>query len=266
MKIFVIDQARCNGCFGCQIACKDEHCGNDWPGYQRPQPETGHFWCRVDQTTHGQIPKVKVEYKPLICNHCDDPACAQIAAVTKRSDGLVVIDPDKAIGHRELVDACPYGAIYYNAELDLPQKCDGCAHLVDAGEIPHCVDLCIPEALRFGEEEDFASQLADAVTLPAQAGCKPRVYYLNSPGLFIAGEVYDSQTDEVIIGATITLDLPDNTALQTTSDDFGDFWFRSLRPGMYTLAISAEGYRGIEGIAVSLDKSTNIGAFDLAVS
>ena len=30
MKTFVFDAARCNGCFNCQIACKDEHCGNDW--------------------------------------------------------------------------------------------------------------------------------------------------------------------------------------------------------------------------------------------
>jgi tetrathionate reductase subunit B len=29
MKALVIDMNRCNGCYNCQIACKDEHVGND---------------------------------------------------------------------------------------------------------------------------------------------------------------------------------------------------------------------------------------------
>ena len=51
-KVFIFDHDYCNGCFGCQIACKDEHCGNDWMPYQKPQPELGHFWCKTLQTTH----------------------------------------------------------------------------------------------------------------------------------------------------------------------------------------------------------------------
>ncbi|MDR2197517.1 MAG: carboxypeptidase regulatory-like domain-containing protein [Coriobacteriales bacterium] len=266
MKVFVIDQARCNGCFACQIACKDEHCGNDWPGYQRPQPETGHFWCRVAQTTHGQIPKVTLEYQPLLCNHCDDPACAAAApdVVNKRPDGLVSIDLKAARGCRELVDACPYGAIYYNEELELPQKCDGCAHLVDAGEIPHCVDMCVPEALRFGEEEDFAAELAHAKTLPSKGGAKPRVYYLNAPGLFIAGDVYDAVRDEVLVGATVSLTCPDGRILSTVTDDFGDFWFRRLEAGAYRLAIEAAGYQILTDVDVLLERSLNVGSFALA--
>ena len=44
MKVFVIDVNECSGCYQCQIACKDEHCGNDWTPYTKPQPEWGHFW------------------------------------------------------------------------------------------------------------------------------------------------------------------------------------------------------------------------------
>ena len=29
----VIDVERCENCNNCFLACKDEHCGNDWPGY-----------------------------------------------------------------------------------------------------------------------------------------------------------------------------------------------------------------------------------------
>ncbi len=37
MKALVIDITRCNGCHNCQIACKDEHVGNDWTPYAKPQ-------------------------------------------------------------------------------------------------------------------------------------------------------------------------------------------------------------------------------------
>ena len=64
-KVFAIDVAKCNGCYGCQIVCKDEHCGNDWRPYAAPQPETGQFWMRIDEKTRGQVPVVKVSYTPV---------------------------------------------------------------------------------------------------------------------------------------------------------------------------------------------------------
>ena len=104
MKVFVFDAARCNGCCGCQIVCKDEHCGNDWMPYAKPQPMTGHFWCKVDQVVHGQAPVVKIEYTPRMCNHCDNAPCKAAApdAVYQREDGLVIIDPIKAKGNKAL--------------------------------------------------------------------------------------------------------------------------------------------------------------------
>ncbi|NTU89020.1 MAG: oxidoreductase, partial [Actinobacteria bacterium] len=64
MKVFVFDIEKCNGCYGCQIACKDEHAGNEWMPYAKPQPNTGQFWMRVKEKDHGQFPKVRVEYTP----------------------------------------------------------------------------------------------------------------------------------------------------------------------------------------------------------
>lgn len=264
MKVFVIDQKYCNGCYGCQIACKDEHCGNDWMPYQRPQPETGHFWMKLQETTHGQVPKVRVEYRPYMCQHCDDPKCAVCDAVSKRPDGLVSIDPERAVGRRDIMEACPYGAVYWNDELDIPQKCDGCAHLVDAGEVPHCVELCATGALRFGEEEDFAEEIARATQIVPEDGCRPRVYYLNAPGLFIGGEVWNSEDNEVIVGARVSLTMPDGAVRTAETDDFGDFWFRGLEPGTYAVAVSAEGYAAAGLDAIDLDRSLNIGDFDLA--
>lgn len=266
MKVFVIDVDKCSGCYNCQIACKDEHCENDWMPYSLPQPHSGQFWMRVKQKDHGQVPKVRVEYTPWPCMHCDDPACAKVCpdAVVKREDGLVLLDPVAAKGHPELVDACPYGAIFYNETLDIAQKCTGCAHLVDAGELPHCVDLCATGALRFGEEEEFAEQIAAAETMLSDSGCKPRVFYLNLPCLFVGGEVWDPESNEIVEGARVTLVLPSGETLQTESDDFGDFWFRRLDAGTYGLRIEAAGYKTVERFDIDVSKSLNLGDFPLS--
>jgi len=265
MKVFLIDIARCNGCYNCQIVCKDEHVGNEWLPYAKPQPDTGHFWMKLNETVHGQVPKVKVEYRPVLCMHCDNPSCSKAGddTVYKRADGLVIIDPEKAQGKKELVASCPYGAIYWNEELNVAQKCTGCAHLIDAGEIPRCVDACSTEALRFGEEEDFAEEIAKAEVLKPEAGLKPRVYYLNLPKYFLAGDVWDPVINEVIEGAKVTLTAADGTKWTTETDDFGDFWFRRLESGTYDLTIEAEGYKKVERLGIELKESLNLGDFPL---
>ena len=60
MKVFAIDLSVCNGCYCCQIACKDEHVANDWTPYAKPQPDTGQFWLGLTEQVRGQVPKVKV--------------------------------------------------------------------------------------------------------------------------------------------------------------------------------------------------------------
>ncbi|UWG97235.1 carboxypeptidase regulatory-like domain-containing protein [Dehalobacter sp. DCM] len=267
MKVFVIDVARCNGCYGCQLVCKDEHVDNDWSPIAKPQPDMGHFWMKVSETVHGSVPKVNVAYFPRLCMHCDDPACLRhddSGAVYKRADGLVIIDPAKAKGKKALTDVCPYGAIYWNDALEVPQKCTGCAHLVDEGELPRCVDACATEAIKFGEEEDFRDLIAQAEVIQPELGLKPRVYYLNLPKLFVAGVLYDPQVNEIIENAEITLtDLSSKTNWTTKSDDFGDFWFRRLDSGQYSLMIQADGYKSYEITAINLDKSVNIGAIPM---
>ena len=82
MKAFVIDVKECSGCYQCQIACKDEHCGNDWTPYAKPQPEWGHFWGKMNETERGQIPHVKVAHVFVPCQHCKDAPCIKVCPVT----------------------------------------------------------------------------------------------------------------------------------------------------------------------------------------
>jgi tetrathionate reductase subunit B len=242
-KVFVIDIARCNGCYCCQIACKDEHVDNDWSPYAKPQPDTGQFWLKLNEYVRGTVPKVKLHYVPVPCQHCENASCMNAApeAVYRRDDGLVIVDPEKAKGNKDLVDACPYGAIYWNEELQLPQKCTGCAHLLDDGwTVPRCVDICSTGAIKFGDEEDFKEETASATLLGTADETAPRVYYLNMPKRFIGGLVYDSVEKEIVGGARCTLtDNATGQKRETLTDGFGDFWFEGLDGGLYSLEITS---------------------------
>ena len=68
----------------------------------------------------------------------------------------------------------------------------------------------------------------------------------------------------MVVGAQIRLSCPDGAVMETLSDDFGDFWFRGLKAGDYELSVSADGYAGFERKKITLDKSLNVGDFDLA--
>ncbi len=101
MKSFVIDIAKCNGCYNCQIACKEEHVGNDWTPYAKPQPDTGQFWMKMHEKVRGSVPKVKVTYVPTPCMHCRDAKCIASCApgaIYRRDDGLVRHRPGQVHG------------------------------------------------------------------------------------------------------------------------------------------------------------------------
>ena len=257
-KIFLMDIAKCNGCHDCQIACKDEFCSQDWMPYSKAQPETGQFWCKVEETVHGSVPKVNITYRPVIGAQNDKLAEYAPEVLEPRDDGIIVLDPEKCTGRRDIAEK--FDGVFYNEELDTCQGCTGCAHLLDDGwTVPRCVDACPTGALRFGDEKDFASELEEAEQLEEGS----RVYYLNVPKRWVAGAVYDPEADEVVIGATVTLESPDGTKLTTRTDDFGDFWFRQIDPADYSLTIETDGYlsRTIDANAIEAD--VNVGEIAL---
>jgi len=263
-KVFVIDVGICNGCHCCQISCKDEHVGNDWTPYARPQPDTGQFWLKQNEFVRGTVPKVKVHYLPVLCMHCDNapciPACPVEGAIYRRDDGLVIIDPTKCTGCKACVDSCPYHVIYFNEDLNIAQKCTGCAHLLDSGwKEPRCADACPTLAIKFGEESEMRALIKKAEVLHPEYKAKPRVYYLNIPKKFIAGTVYDPVKKEVIIGATCTLtDTGSKRQYTATTDGFGDFWFEGLKEGNFSLKI-AKGKKTKTFKSISTEKDVNLG-------
>jgi tetrathionate reductase subunit B len=265
MKVLVIDESKCNGCHNCQIACKDEHVGNDWSPYARPQPLKGHFWIKVNAIERGTFPKVKVSHKHDICQHCADapcmPACKR-DAITRRSDGIVIIEPDKCHGDKSCVSACPYGVIYFNDDLNIAQKCTFCAHLLDKGaKIPRCVDVCPTGALTFGDEDELKDLIDKAEVIePPDKVTKPRVCYIGLSKRFIAGAVYDPVEDECIEDAAVTVIDAENGRKSTgRTDEFGDFWFEGLRAGTYSLFIEKDGFAPHTVKVVSTESDVNLG-------
>ena len=270
-KVLIINYDICNGCYNCQVSCKDEHVVNDWSPIAKPQPDTGQFWNKVYDNVRGQVPKVKITYEHSICQHCDDapciPACKQ-NAIYKRDDGIVIIDPDKCRGNQMCIEACPYeDVIYYNNDLAISQKCTFCAHLLDDGwEEPRCVDACPTEAFTFGDEDDpkIKELISKAEPLKPELSVKPRVYYIGLPKRFIAGALYDKEIDECIEGIKVTATcVKTGEEFTTETDSYGDFWINKLEPGEYTILFEKSGYLTLKHGPVDVTKADiNIGDFE----
>jgi Fe-S-cluster-containing dehydrogenase component len=263
----VFDVTKCNGCYNCFIVCKDEYCGNDHKPYSVALPMTGQTFITVVEKERGQYPKVKVDYVGYFCQQCEAMPCASAApdAVYKRDDGIVIIDPKKAAGNKDIVNRCPYRVISWNEEKNLAQKCTMCAHLLDEGwKEPRCVEACPTGSLVFGDLDDPDSEVSVLLRsgkCEALAGYKlgEKVCYIGLPKEFIAGAAVFGDKDECAKGVEVVLEADGKTVATTKTDGFGDFEFEGLPTGAsYVVKIAAPGY-GAKAIEVKTCKSINLG-------
>jgi len=224
----------------------------------------------------GQYPLIDVVYLPVPCMHCDDAPCikkSKSKAVYKRKDGIVLIDADKAKGQKDIVDTCPYGAIWWNDELAIPQMCTFCVHLLEDGwEKPRCVQACPTGALSVVHAEDVEMRkIKRSEKLEAyqpQLKTRPRVYYKNLyryTNCFIAGNVALRDTDECADGARVALNKGSKKALgEAVTNNYGDFKIDNLeeKSGKYTLEIAYPGYNK-QKMSIDLKTSVNLGTIFL---
>jgi Fe-S-cluster-containing dehydrogenase component len=260
----VIDVAQCENCNNCLLATRDELVGNDFPGYSAPHSSQGGDVLSIRRKVRGATPMVDVSYMPVLCNHCDDAPCIRAAgddSIRKRDDGIVLIDPVRAKGRRDLVDACPYGAIVWNEKEQLPQNWFFDAHLLDQGEsVPRCVPVCPTSAIEAVKLTD--GEMATRVsreqlkTLRPELQTRPRVYYRNLDRFdtcFIGGTV-SSLHDGILEcagDAQVRLLKNSKDIAATRSDEFGDFRFEGLAPdsGHYQIIVSQDGFGAAHAIA-----------------
>jgi Fe-S-cluster-containing dehydrogenase component len=272
----IIDVAECTNCNLCTLATMDEYVGNDWPGYSKPMPKHGHKWINILQKERGQVPMIDIAYVPTMCNQCDNAPCVAKGggAVKKRADGIVVIDPEKAKGRKDLVDTCPYGHIWWNEEHQVPQAFNFDAHLIDQGwQQTRGHQSCPTGAMRaiYVEDEEMTRKAKDEglEVIRPELKTKPRVYYRNLwrySKCFIGGSVSADANGVVdcVEGAAVRLLRNGQLVEEATSDNYGDFKFDKLdeNSGAYVVEIEAQGHRK-RTLEVKLGVSVNLGEIRL---
>jgi Fe-S-cluster-containing dehydrogenase component len=271
----IIDVAECTNCNLCTLAAMDEHVGNEFPGYSAPMPKHGHKWVNILQKERGQVPAIDVAYVPTMCNHCDDAPCVAKGggAVKKRDDGIVLIDPVKAKGRKDLVEACPYGHIWWNEELQVPQAWTFDAHLIDDGwRQTRGQQSCPTGAMRAICVDDVEmAKIAHEQELEVfrpELETKPRVYYKNLwrfSTCFIAGSLSIETKGAVdcVEGATVRLLKNGAVVAEAMTDNYGDFKFDRLDENSGDYSVEVAFGKNKRAIKARLGESINLGEIRL---
>ena len=175
---FVIDQNTCIGCHACTVACKTEH-----------DVALGVNRTWVKYVENGEFPDTSRTFSVMRCNHCSNAPCVAICptrALFYRGDGIVDFDAGRCIGCKSCMQACPYDALYIDPADRTAQKCNFCAHRVEAGMEPACVIVCPEGSIIAGDLDDPSSRISrlagrpDASRRAVEQGTEPNLWYLGA--------------------------------------------------------------------------------------
>ena len=274
----IVDVARCDNCRLCFLAVKDEYIGNDFPGVSAAQPTLGHNWLDIQRKERGTYPLVQARFMPVMCNHCDDAPCMKAArdgAVKKREDGIVIIDPEKSKGQKQIVDACPYGAISWNEEKQIPQAWPFDAHLLDEGWTKTRGEQACPAQVFRTLKVDDAEMKRIATdegleVLKPELGTRPRIYYKNLHLItkcFVGGTVvhHVNGVEECAAGVEVVLEKDGREVGRATTDTYGEFVIDKLEPNSGGYRLKAVGATGRFSTQFDIaDQSRYLGVMVLA--
>jgi Fe-S-cluster-containing dehydrogenase component len=113
----VIDLDRCTGCGACMVACASE---NNVPPSLQATPRTGITPMLVRRVSNGMNGGARREaFVPIMCMHCEHETpcvhvCPQQAVEVDQATGIVMQMPQRCLGCRYCMTACPYHARYFN--------------------------------------------------------------------------------------------------------------------------------------------------------
>jgi len=160
-KTFAIltDTTLCVGCQRCVEACKQTN---------GLGPDVARRWKRrIDDLSSTRyttiVRRPGNHFVRTQCRHCLEPACASaclVGALQKTPEGPVIYDPDKCMGCRYCMMACPYGIPRYDWEKAVPcvRKCTMCYERIKDGGEPACVEACPEKATIFGDRDELLDE------------------------------------------------------------------------------------------------------------
>ena len=146
----LIDTTFCTGCNTCFYKCVQEN----------RLHEEGAMGLMRTHVICNENDEGPYHYR---CMHCEKPKCVDVCqaepkALSKSPYGAVLYDEKKCIGCQACVEECPFGVPQFNKKTDKIVKCSMCAHRTGQGIPPVCVDVCITDAMKFGEFDKIAAE------------------------------------------------------------------------------------------------------------
>lgn len=158
----MIDMDRCIGCKTCVVACRSYH---GLVNHETDMPGKIPFYLRVESQREGSYPDIAVNSWVVPCQHCKNAQCIKACkaeAISKDPQtGIVRIDQAKCTGSKACIEACPWSVIQFNTQTNKAHKCNLCYDRVVAGLVPVCAEVCLTEAISFGEKELLIQRALD---------------------------------------------------------------------------------------------------------
>jgi molybdopterin-containing oxidoreductase family iron-sulfur binding subunit len=193
----VIDLDRCTGCEACVVACRIEN-NVAVVGPEEAARDRSINWIRIERHIEGEFPDVRVQFRPVLCQHCQEAPCEPVCpvyATYHNEEGLNAQVYNRCVGTRYCANNCPYSVRFFNffaPRWDAPlekslnpevsrrtvgvmEKCTFCIQRIRKGEdkardenrtvrdgdvVPACVESCPTRAMYFGNIADPQSEVA----------------------------------------------------------------------------------------------------------